>query len=85
MLKRFNNYTISRPRLRKIMGWIFVVIGFVALVAPIIPGAPLVFIGFEILGLRFVFTDKVKRLFVRSEKTTPLTDLAPEEKTSYVV
>lgn len=65
MYERFNNYSVSRPRLRKIVGWLFVIIGFVALVAPIIPGAPLVFIGFELLGLRFIFIDKIRTLLKR--------------------
>ncbi len=72
MLERFNTYSMHRPRLRKTTGWVLVVVGFVALVAPIVPGAPLVFVGLEILGLRIVFTDKIKRVFVRKEKTTPL-------------
>ncbi len=70
MYERFNTYSTTRPRLRKIVGWTLVVVGFVALIAPIIPGAPLVFIGFELLGLRFIFMDKMKA-FVSRPETTP--------------
>ncbi len=80
MIERFNIYSINRPRLRKTMGWALVVIGFFALIAPIVPGAPLVFIGFEVLGLRFVFTDKIKDFFARRNKIAPLTAITPEEK-----
>jgi hypothetical protein len=65
MYERFNTYSTTRPRLRKIVGWTLVVVGFVALIIPIIPGAPIVFIGFEILGLRFIFTDKIKAFIWR--------------------
>jgi uncharacterized protein YqgC (DUF456 family) len=70
MVDRINTYTLNRPRLKKVLGWLFVVIGFVALVAPIIPGAPLVFVGFELLGLRFIFTDKLKNLFRKKSLVT---------------
>ncbi len=65
MYERFNTYSTTRPRLRKIVGWFLVVVGFVALIAPVIPGAPLVFIGFELLGLRFIFMNKIKAFFSR--------------------
>lgn len=69
MYERFQNYSMTRPRLRKITGWTLVVIGFIALIAPIIPGAPLVFIGLELLGLRFLFIDKI-RAFLRRKGDT---------------
>lgn len=61
MYERAKTFTLTRPRVKKALGWVFVVIGIVALVAPIIPGAPLVFIGFELLGFRFLFVDKLLR------------------------
>lgn len=74
MIERFNTYTLSRPRLRKIFGWILVVFGFFALVTPLTPGGLLFFVGLEVLGLRFVFTDRVKRLFIRKEYTNPIVE-----------
>jgi hypothetical protein len=65
MYERFNNYSSDRPRLRKSAGWFLVVVGFVALIMPVVPGAPLVFVGLELLGLRIIFTDKIKNLFRR--------------------
>ena len=72
MRERFNNFTLTRPRFRKVVGWIFVVIGFAALILPIVPGAPLVFIGLEILGLRFLYTDKIKSFFTPKNKPATL-------------
>ena len=59
MYQRAKIFTLSRPRLKKTVGWLFIVVGVVALVAPVIPGAPLVFIGFELLGFRLLFVDKL--------------------------
>ncbi len=82
MRDRFNNYTITRPRLRKTAGWALVAIGFVGIIAPIIPGAPILYIGLEILGLRIVFTDKVKQLFIKRTKIPKIPEIIPTEKTS---
>ncbi len=76
MYDRFNTYSTTRPRLRKIVGWTLVLVGFIALIAPIIPGAPLVFIGLELLGLRFILMDKMKALVSREETPSrPLVSL----------
>ncbi|MCF7815782.1 MAG: hypothetical protein K9M10_02580 [Candidatus Pacebacteria bacterium] len=71
MRERFNNYTLTRPRLRKIAGWFLVVFGFLMLVTPLTPGGTLFFVGLEILGLRIVFTNKFKRLFSRKNSLPP--------------
>lgn len=59
MYERAKNYTLMRPTLKKTLGVVFVLVGFIALIAPIIPGAPLVFIGLELLGFRFLFVDRM--------------------------
>lgn len=76
MYEQFNNYTLTRPRTKRIVGWVFVIVGFVALITPLTPGGILFFIGLEVLGVRFIGTEKVKRFFLRR---TPLT--APETVT----
>lgn len=68
MYERFNNYTLTRPRTKKIVGWFLVVIGFLALVTPLTPGGLLFFIGLEILGLRFIGTEKIKRYLLAYRK-----------------
>lgn len=65
MREKFNNYTDTRPRLKKVAGWLFLIVGFFALVTPLTPGGVLFFVGLEILGLRIVFTEKMKRIFPR--------------------
>jgi len=45
--------------LRKTLGIIFVVLGFVALITPFSPGSWLILVGLEILGLRLLLTRKL--------------------------
>jgi hypothetical protein len=71
MYERFNTYSAERPKLRKVVGWFLVVFGFIALVTPLTPGGLLFFVGLELLGLRFIFTEKVKRVLVRPKKVVP--------------
>ncbi len=70
MREKFNSYTVTRPRLRKTTGWFLVAVGFIAIILPVIPGAPILFVGLEILGLRMIFQDSLKRMFVKQEKAT---------------
>jgi hypothetical protein len=48
---------------RKIVGVVFVVIGIISIITPFTPAGALFFIGLEILGIRFLFWDKIKRWF----------------------
>jgi drug/metabolite transporter (DMT)-like permease len=59
MYARAKKFTLERPRFKKAVGIVFVVVGIVALVAPVVPGAPLMFVGFELLGFRLLFIDKI--------------------------
>lgn len=77
MRERFDTYTITRPRLKKAIGWFLVIFGFLALITPLTPGGVLFFVGLEILGLRIVFFDKIKRFFV---KKPALAQVSIEEK-----
>jgi hypothetical protein len=65
MTERFKAYTLNKPKLRKTVGWFLVIVGIIAVVAPLIPGAPLLFIGLEILGLRLIFAGKISRFFTK--------------------
>lgn len=73
MYERFHTYTKTKPRMRKTIGWIFVIFGFIALVTPLTPGGLLFFVGLELLGLRFIGTEKLKRFFMK-EKSIPVLD-----------
>ncbi len=63
MYERAKTFTLTRPRFKKVVGWLFVTIGFIALVAPVIPGAPLVFVGIELLGFKLLFLDRIRERF----------------------
>lgn len=65
MYEKAKHYTISRPRLKRAVGVFCVIVGFVALIAPVIPGAPLVFIGLELLGFRFLFLERMQSRFAK--------------------
>ncbi len=61
MYEKAKQFTLTRPLVKKSLGVFLVLVGIVALVAPVIPGAPLVFIGLELLGFRLLFLDKILR------------------------
>lgn len=58
MAEKLKNYTLSRPRLKKAVGYFLVLVGFLALVTPLTPGAFLLIIGLELLGIRTAFFDR---------------------------
>ncbi len=66
MFTKIKQYTATHPRFKKVVGWVFIIVGFVALVTPLTPGGFLFLVGLEFLGLRFVFLD---RLFRRKPET----------------
>jgi len=82
MYERFNKYTLTRPRTKKIVGWFFVVIGFVALITPLTPGGILFFIGLEVLGIRFIGTEKVKHFFTHRGKLVATETVTVETQTN---
>lgn len=60
MYEKAKIFTRERPLLRKVVGGVLVLIGFVAFVTPLTPGAVLfLFIGSQFLGLRFMFLDRL--------------------------
>ncbi len=59
MYEKAKNYTSIRPRLKKTVGVLFILLGFLGLILPVVPGAILIFIGLEFLGLRFLFVDRL--------------------------
>lgn len=48
---------------KKILGILLVVFGLIALLVPFFPFAWVVFVGFELLGVRVIFGDKIKLWF----------------------
>lgn len=56
-------FTESYPRTKITIGVILVIVGLLALVTPLTPGSWLVFIGAELIGLRFLAWDNVRKTF----------------------
>jgi uncharacterized protein YqgC (DUF456 family) len=50
-------------RLKKVGGVILIIIGFIALITPLTPGAFLFFVGLELLGIRLAAWDNIKKRF----------------------
>lgn len=50
-----------RQFLKKTLGVLLIVVGFLALVTPFTPGSWLVFVGAELLGIRIAFWDRLRR------------------------
>jgi hypothetical protein len=59
MTERIRQFTLTRPRLKKVIGYFLLAVGFIALVTPLTPGGFLFLVGLELLGLRMAFFDKV--------------------------
>ncbi len=66
MYERAKQFTLVRPKLKRVLGIVFVIVGFFALVTPLTPGGFLFFVGLELLGLRILFFEK---LFKRKDQT----------------
>jgi hypothetical protein len=62
---RYRALMAKNPKLRKIIGVGAVVTGIVSLVTPLTPGSWLIFIGLEILGVRFLFWGRIKEYVKR--------------------
>jgi uncharacterized protein YqgC (DUF456 family) len=71
LLKNIREYTHSKPKTKKLIGVAVIVIGFVGVLLPIVPGLWLIFFGLELLGLEILFFDKaVKFLRVSGKEIT---------------
>lgn len=61
---------------KKTVGIIFIVLGLLALLTPLTPGAWLAIIGLELIGVRLAFVDKIKEyLAVRRARQAKKTDV----------
>ena len=60
LLKIIKEYIHNRPRIKKAVGVILILLGLVALITPLTPGSWLAFIGLELLGVRILLSDKLK-------------------------
>lgn len=59
MYEKAKNYSLNQPYLRRIFGCTLLLLGFVALITPLTPGALIMLIGgLELLGIRLLFLDR---------------------------
>lgn len=65
MKEFFKKAWVESPKIRKSIGVFLVVVGFIGIVTPFTPWGILFFVGLEVLGIRFLFLDKIKNWFKR--------------------
>ena len=70
-LKIIKEYIHNRPRIKKTVGVILILIGLAAFFTPFTPGSWLAIIGIELLGVRILFFDKLK-FWKINNKDSPL-------------
>lgn len=60
LLKIIREYIRNRPKVKKIIGVILILLGLAAFFTPLTPGSWLAIIGLELLGVRVLLSDKLK-------------------------
>jgi len=63
----FKTLWINNSKIRKTVGVIFVIIGLLSIITPFTPVGFLLLVGLEILGIRFLFWDKLKDWIKRNK------------------
>ena len=68
LIKTIKEYIHNRPRIKKAVGVILILLGLAALATPFTPGSWLAFIGLELLGVRVLLSDPLRRRFSEASK-----------------
>ena len=68
LLKTIKEYIHGRPKIKKTVGAVLVLIGLAAFVTPLTPGSWLAIIGLELLGVRILLSDPLRRRFSEASK-----------------
>jgi len=68
-MKKYFQKIWGNKKVKKIAGITLVVIGVLSIITPFTPVGFLLILGLEILGVRFLFWDKVKSWFKKKPKT----------------
>ena len=63
VMTSLTGYTAHMRILKQVGGVLLIIIGFIALVTPFTPGAWLMFVGLELIGVRLAAWDKIKARF----------------------
>lgn len=66
-LDKIRTILTNSPRLKRVVGIVLVLVGLTALLTPLTPGSWLIFVGLELLGLRFLLWDKIKQRFGKKQ------------------
>lgn len=56
------------PFVKKSLGVLCIVLGILFGILPLVPGVLLIIVGLELLGLRLLFSDRLKETFRRKKK-----------------
>jgi len=67
MKKHIKKLFYENPKFKKTSGVVLVVIGFIGLITPFTPFGILFFVGLEMLGIRFLYWDKIKARFKKNK------------------
>ncbi|MDO8537055.1 MAG: PGPGW domain-containing protein [bacterium] len=65
MKEYFSKLSSGNGKAKRIIGVILILVGLTALVTPFTPGSWLVFVGLELLGIRFLLWEKIKSRFLK--------------------
>ncbi len=65
LLKIIKEYIHNRPRIKKVVGVVLILLGLAAFVTPLTPSSWLAIIGLELLGVRILLFDKFTPLEIR--------------------
>ena len=60
LFRIIKEYINDRPRVKKTIGVVLILVGLAALITPFTPGSWIAIIGLELLGARILFFDKLK-------------------------
>ena len=60
LLKIIKEYIYNKPKIKKVVGVILILVGLATLITPFTPGSWLAIIGLELLGIRILFFNKFK-------------------------
>ena len=61
-----------RPKIKKVVGVILILLGVLALLTPFTPGSWLIFVGMGLLGLHFSLWDRIRSIFKEHSNDNPL-------------
>ena len=70
VLKIVKEYSHSKPKTKKLIGSVIIVLGIIAMILPVVPGAWIVIIGLEIFGVKLIFLDRIKAWMKKNSSGT---------------